>query len=287
MITIMFPAIFRFAGSTASNSLSDCNKMVANFRNTCSGNAVNVITTTTGTNVSCSSGFTNETCPGIMYGTTCVFQHKLCVTCSSNSIVRVRVQSNGLPGYCPNVPHPMKELNIDFEVNFNPDVNVNIPVHNPITASELSSTICNINSQASVSSASNFVSYNDARALNTLAGISVDGVNILNVNSANNVDPFYPPVGFEAESVDACLGHPNPSNSAYHYHAASGCALNPPIRSISSCASTPECHASIANYTISMFSSYRTLTVIGIAKDGHIIYGPYDSTGTEVRTRLM
>jgi hypothetical protein len=24
------------------------------------------------------------------------------------------------------------------------------------------------------------------------------------------------------------------------------------------------------------------LTVIGIAKDGHVVYGPYDSTGTQV-----
>jgi hypothetical protein len=31
-----------------------------------------------------------------------------------------------------------------------------------------------------------------------------------------------------------------------------------------------------------MFSSYKNLTVIGIAKDGHVIYGPYLSLGLQV-----
>jgi hypothetical protein len=31
-----------------------------------------------------------------------------------------------------------------------------------------------------------------------------------------------------------------------------------------------------------MFTSYRTLTPIGISKDGHVAYGPYTSDGTRV-----
>ncbi|CAF3513254.1 unnamed protein product [Rotaria sp. Silwood1] len=176
----------------------------------------------------------------------------------------------------------MSELNVDFEVNFNPDVNINSPTHNPTTESQLNSILSNISNQASVPSASNYVSKSSSDSFNTLAGISVDGVTILNVNSANNVDPFYPAGNFTPESVDACLGHPNPSNNGYHYHIASGCALNPPTGKIASCKNTPACNASVANYTISTFSSYRTLTVIGIAKDGHVIYGPYNSNGQEV-----
>ncbi|CAF1075328.1 unnamed protein product [Rotaria sordida] len=117
--------------------------------------------------------------------------------------------------------------------------------------------------------------------MDTVAGVSVDSVAILNVNSANNVDPFYPTAGNTAETVDACLGHPNIQN-IYHYHMASGCALSPPSGTIASCASTSSCSSSIAAYAISLYNSYRTLTLIGIAKDGHVIYGPYDSTGTEV-----
>jgi hypothetical protein len=272
---------------TASNALSDCNTLAANFFTTCGGVAVANITATTGTNVSCSSGFTVSTCPGTMNGGTCVFAHKLCVTCSGSSTVRIRVQSNGLPRFCPNVPAPMTEQNIDFQVNFNPDVSVNSPVQSATTSSGLSSIICNINGQSSVPSASNYASSSSMMAMTTLAGISVDGVPILNVNSANNVDPFYPAGGFSPETVDACLGHPSPSTNGYHYHIGTGCALNPPSGSILSCLSTAACNSSIANYSITSFSSYRSLTVVGIAKDGHIIYGPYTSAGVQVRVKII
>ncbi|CAF3728718.1 unnamed protein product [Rotaria sp. Silwood1] len=174
----------------------------------------------------------------------------------------------------------ISEQNIDFEVNFNPTVSVNSLNQNAATASELSTIVCNINSQTSAPSASNLVVYGNQ--IDTLAGVSVDGVSIMNVNSLNDVDPFYPTGTIAAESVDACLGHPNPQNT-YHYHMASGCALSPPSGTISSCTATSSCNSNVAAYGISLFNSYRTLTVIGIAKDGHVIYGPYDSTGTEVR----
>lgn len=271
-----------FAHGTASNSLSDCNTLAAKFSSTCTGGtAVPSIIATTGVSVTCTSGFTSLTCPGTFSSGTCVFYHKLCVTCSGSSPVRIQVQSNGLPRFCPNTPAPISETSIDFTVNFNPDVSINSPVANPQSAAALYSIACITTSQSSVPSASNFVQNLNSTTLSVLAGVSIDGVSILNVNSANYVDPFYPTGGFSAESVDACLGHPNPAN-IYHYHMASACALNQPSGSISACSSLTSCSSSIANYAISAFSSYRTLTVIGIAKDGHIIYGPYYSSGVEV-----
>ena len=267
---------------TASNSLSDCNTLAAKFSSTCTGGAaVASIIATTGVSVTCTSGFTALTCPGTYSNGICVFYHKLCVTCSGSSPVRIQVQSNGLPRFCPNAPAPISETPIDFTVNFNPDVSVNSPVANPQTAAALYAIACSTTSQSSVPPTSNFIQNVNSASLNVLAGVSIDGVSILNVNSANNVDPFYPTGGFSAESVDACLGHPNPSN-IYHYHMASACALTQPSGSISSCSSLTSCSSSIASYAISAFSSYRTLTVIGIAKDGHIIYGPYYSSGVEV-----
>jgi len=267
---------------TASNSLSDCNTLAANFYSTCGGSAVSNILSSTGTAVSCSTGFTSLTCPGTYTSGTCVFYHKLCVTCSGSSTVRIRVQSNGLPRFCPNVPATLREVNMDFTVNFNPDVNVNYPNHSPTTSSAVISIVCNINNQASVPSGSNYVLNSGSTQLNTLAGISIDGVSIFNVNSANNVDPFFPAGGYAVETVDACLGHPSPSNNAYHYHAASGCAFTASNSSILSCTSTAACNSNVATYSVSTFSSHNTLTVIGIAKDGHIIYGPYTSAGVQV-----
>ena len=186
-------------------------------------------------------------------------------------------ESNGLPKFCPNSPASISEQNIDFAVNFNPTVSINSLNQNLTTSAALNNVVCNIQNQVTALSASNLTVYGSQ--IDTVAGVSVDGVAIMNVNSANDVDPFYPTGGYSAESVDACLGHPN-TNNIYYYHMASGCTLNPPSGTISSCAETSSCSSNIATYGISLFSSYKTLTVIGIAKDGHVIYGPYDSSRT-------
>lgn len=239
-----------------------------------------MINATTGYTVTCTSGFTSSTCPGTYSGSTCVFEHKLCVTCSGTTTVRIRVQSNGLPRFCPNAPAAISEKDIDFEVNFNPSVNITVLNHNVTSVSELSTVVCNINNQATAPTGSNLVNY--GIQIDTVAGVSVDGVSIMNVNSLNDVDPFYPTGGLSTELVDACLGHPNAQNT-YHYHMASGCSLNPPSGTITSCAANTACSANISAYAMTLLTSYRTLTIIGIAKDGHVIYGPYDSSGTEVR----
>lgn len=267
---------------TASNSLSDCTTLASYFDTTCGGVAAASVTAMTGVNVTCTYGYTNSTCPGTYSSGSCVFLHKLCVTCSGSSPVRIRVQSNGLPRYCPFSPSRISETIIDFTVNFNPDVSISSPVHNPTTAAALNGIVCNV-SQTSVPSASNFTLDSTSSRVSGLAGISVDGISIANANNVDYQDPFYPPDTNSSEGVDACLGHPD-IQGTYHYHMASGCALTRPTRNISSCSNTASCRTNVSNYGISLFSSYRTLTVIGIAKDGHIIYGPYYSNGAEVKT---
>jgi hypothetical protein len=170
------------------------------------------------------------------------------------------------------------EQNIDFEVDFNPTVSVNSLVHSPSNQSDLNNILCNISNQQYAPSTSNLVFYSNAQNYATLAGMSIDNVPIFNVNSANDVDPFYPPSGYTAEVVDSCLAHPQ-SAGVYHYHMASGCAVSPPSGNISTCAATTACAADIASYSLTLFpSSAKKLTVIGIAKDGHIIYGPYSAS---------
>ena len=265
--------------SAANNSLSDCQAVAANFHTTVSGPVSN-ITSTTGTNVTCSM-LRGNACPGSTASGSCVFQHKLAVSCNmSGSIVKIRVQSNGLPLYCPSVPSSVTitETNIDFEVNFNPDVDVNSPIQTATTSSDLSNILCNIQQTATPPSGSSFVNYGSS--LITHSGVSIDGVSILNANSADSVDPFYPVASFSAEMVDSCLGHPQQAG-IYHYHMASGCAKSAPV-SVSACASVPACNSNISQYSIDTFTNYKTLTVIGLAKDGHVIYGPYRSSGTEV-----
>ncbi|CAF1430660.1 unnamed protein product [Adineta ricciae] len=61
-----------------------------------------------------------------------------------------------------------------------------------------------------------------------------------------------------------------------------GCQVNPPTGNVSSCASVAACSSSVANYSVSSFSSYQIKTIIGVTKDGHLIYRPYLSAGTRV-----
>jgi hypothetical protein len=42
------------------------------------------------------------------------------------------------------------------------------------------------------------------------------------------------------------------------------------------------CFNKISSYSFKTFSSFKDLTVIGIAKDGHVIYGSYLSSGRQV-----
>ncbi len=261
------------------SAYAKCLTVASKFATTTSNGPVSNITATTGITVSCSQVASSQ-CPGTVVNGICTWQRKLAITCLNGSTVRIRVQSNGLPGRCVYIGvGAMTEQNIDFEVNFNPSVSVNSPNHVATTQSALSTIVCDIMNQATVPSGSNFVAYGASSTISTVAGVSIDGVAIMNVNSANDIDPFYPPAGDTAESVDACLAHAQ-ATGIYHYHIASGCAVSPPTGNISTCSQTTACANNIASYFLTLFpTSAQTLTVIGIAKDGHIIYGPYLSTG--------
>ncbi|CAF1012745.1 unnamed protein product [Adineta ricciae] len=276
---VLFYAHFANVQSATSNSLSDCQAVASSFRTTINYTASN-ITATTGVNVTCSQS--SLVCPGQTINGVCVWQRKLSAVCrNASGTIKIRIQTNGLPPRCADVPSgTFSELNVDFEVNFNPSVSINSLNQNFSSISTLSQTICTLTSVSTVPSASGFVSYG-ATLLATASGVSVDGVMIFSPDSANNIDPFYPPAGGTAESVDACLAHCQVSG-VYHYHIATGCQVNPPTGNVSSCASTSACSSSVSSYSISSFSSYQTKTVIGLAKDGHVIYGPYLSAGTRV-----
>lgn len=283
-ITFTFGSIFVLVSSGANNSYANCLTIVAKFSNTITGPVQN-ITATTGVTVKCSQ-LTGSACPGTIVNGTCTWKRKLAVSCKNGSTVRIRVQSNGLPGRCGAVPSTVafKETDIDFEVNFNPAVSINTPYQSPSTQSQLNAIVCNITSQATVPSASSYVGYSNSNNLRTLAGLAIDGVPILNVNSANQVDPFYPTGGYAAESVDSCLSHPSGSG-VYHYHISSGCIVSPPTGNITACDMNTQCKSKIANYSLQSYpTSAKKLTVIGIAKDGHIIYGPYTSAGVQVQS---
>lgn len=116
---------------------------------------------------------------------------------------------------------------------------------------------------------------------------------IFNSNSAEKMDPFYPKEWsssgtLETEKVDSCTGHPQ-VNGLYHYHILPPCLVaKDHIIATDPCAKNSACSNDIATYTKGYYTTYaKTYTVLGIAKDGHKIIGPYDSTGNEIDTATL
>eukprot|EP00662_Eupelagonemidae_sp_cell21_P057658 gene57658-biopygen108402 len=83
--------------------------------------------------------------------------------------------------------------------------------------------------------------------------------------------------------LDLCLGHnqQNSDSGMYHYHDVSPCLNHNFLegKTMTDCASDEACTRDIAQWVLSGFADMKSKTVIGIAKDGHILYGPYDDSG--------
>jgi hypothetical protein len=79
------------------------------------------------------------------------------------------------------------------------------------------------------------------------------------------------------DGYDICGAHTN-SNGYYHYHAHSYCVIDPSLADdLVPCVDDDECWDDPPAYLTDQFP--RTLTPLGLAKDGHIVWGPYDKDG--------
>lgn len=121
--------------------------------------------------------------------------------------------------------------------------------------------------------------------LTTATGIAINGVVIMASASMNNVDPFYPrwwpgASSVSAELVDGCLAHPQ-DMGIYHYHILSPCLLNAAnVQSTQPCAHIASCASNITMYSLNNYGNSKVETLLGLAKDGHMILGPYHDDGT-------
>jgi len=146
--------------------------------------------------------------------------------------------------------------------------------------------VCTVSKDSTVPSWADFALETDSASLTTAVGVSLNGVVILASSSTNNIDPFYPNswsgmVELADEYVDGCLGHPN-GPGVYHYHILSPCIIDADsVSSTSTCTSLTDCASDVASYTLDYYANYKEETVLGIAKDGHLILGPYDADGSQ------
>lgn len=220
----------------------------------------------------------------------------------------MRIQGNGLPLNCFNGTSQIKEQNIDFELFWNPapgaDANgtpidkVSFDVNSNSAYSEI---LCKPdgtkNTNAPLLSAKT-----GSNSLDGAIGITLDGVLLmpaleqLVVNSSNSgsyVDTWFPDSKSytnwsdyytSLRAVDTCLGSIS-STGEYHFRSASQCIGGSAYTSAINLEGLPcnDCYDSTKKVsTVDERIAEIAKPVIGLAKDGRVIYGPKvtDSTGT-------
>lgn len=122
--------------------------------------------------------------------------------------------------------------------------------------------------------------------MNSIVGIALNGVPFYTGTSEFGADAYYPKsltTGFVRPiDPDACLGNSDYSDY-YHYYSFSPCILTstPKSASIASqCSDSTSCENDKLSYARQYIgTANQDLTPIGLARDGHKIYGPYNTDG--------
>jgi hypothetical protein len=141
-----------------------------------------------------------------------------------------------------------------------------------------------------------------------VAGVTINGVLIL-ASSSNSHDPYFPKtwsIGTTAqtapttiEATDACLGRGTrtttgavpvyPVAGVYHYKMLSPCIMNANnLQTNKLCQAVDECAnnaTKMQNYSLSAYSTYKSEMLLGVARDGHMILGPYNEKGLQFDCR--
>ncbi|KAJ8603022.1 hypothetical protein CTAYLR_001570 [Chrysophaeum taylorii] len=289
----------------ADTSLSLCQAVTTYFFNTCTDtdgdgyvDAADSVAEMTGEVV---IAVVNN-CPG--NGTwisddECQWTRKLCVSCdASTGTTRIRVQTNNMPDgsgqMAPVGQAEIDEKNLDFEVNFNQAVVTGQNYETEATTQdEVDDALCSTRAMASAK-INDDNDFESADGSDTTVGngmVTITGI-VSWGTSANDVDPWFPPaywngVAQEVESVDNCLVHA--ADGWLHHHS-----LSPAYWA--SDGSTCTAYQALAQYddevsvTTLMFEGedgdsmdgHEDLQIVGIALDGHLVFGPYASSTVEV-----
>ncbi|CDW89971.1 UNKNOWN [Stylonychia lemnae] len=122
-----------------------------------------------------------------------------------------------------------------------------------------------------------------------VVGMAINGVLIFSANSINGYDALFPsqlinPITSQSNRItpDFCLGTAE-SYKTYRYYMFSPCIYDSIAKTYaSSCTNDryPLCSQDVRNHSIYYVKSeQKNINPIGIAKDGRMIYGPYNSYG--------
>jgi len=115
-------------------------------------------------------------------------------------------------------------------------------------------------------------------SLTTASGVALSGAMIFNALAAGNDDA----IENEWVTLDQCLTHPTPTKN-YHYHMWSPCykkgnGYASTKKAPDMCKDEPSCYEAPINFAINAaYTDTSTYgSIIGVTKDGFMIYGPYN-----------
>ncbi len=187
---------------------------------------------------------------------------------------------------------------IDFTVDFNPqaweskvDQVPNDPkvINNRFqTQTDIDLALCDSTiSENSISVDNDFVN-NAASTNDRVVGVAITGASIFTGTSELQYDALYPKAYGdlrepEAMKLDICLGS-SEIDRTYHYYTYSPCIHDSALAADDSklCTAITACRSNKLNFMITGYSASSIgpgAAIVGIAKDGHIIVGPYKAPG--------
>jgi len=175
----------------------------------------------------------------------------------------------------------VKAKNFDYEVDFNQKQNPGQLVNAFTNQEELNDAVCPIAKQYRTRSLG-IVEYGDTESRNA-AGFAINGVAFQFGNQMAE-DPAAPITETNEQPLDLCLGHnqKNSDSGMYHYHHVTPCLnqhfIDGHLSSQDECANHDSCSKDKSQWSRSGYAELQHKKVIGLAKFGHVMYGPYNDS---------
>ena len=196
-----------------------------------------------------------------------------------------------MPSHCYGTggnPNHAAANHIDFEVKWNTDVTgkENQMAHTVDTEAEATEILCDITrtKPENMLDGFDYVEASGSRNIKTVSGFAFDNVAIYNGLASAGVDA----VTSEVDTLDKCLLHPTGSSAGnmLHYHSL-GLCMKPSswtsttdVPTLCDSKASPECVSKPFEWALASWSDKNNFGgEVGLARDGHVIVGPWNADG--------
>lgn len=149
------------------------------------------------------------------------------------------------------------------------------------TAAEVTDILCDIQrtAESNIGHGITYTAGNNAASISTAGGVGLNGVVLFNGLALGDVDA----VVTELDTMDLCLEHASPQ-SMLHHHSIGPCdgadsTVSSTTEKPGTCTPNSDLACIDNGYMYAGWPTANYGGVFGLAKDGHIIYGPYNADG--------